>query len=83
MSAGRFKSSEDSPRLLVPKAVIAALDALAADEPVPSHVRVELRRLADAVERLYKIKGRFSPMSEVDIAHALQEEDGIPLEDAP
>ena len=72
---------QDSPRLLLPLAVAAALRALIADEPMdPSARRAELRSLLYRLQRVYRLPAE---VNEVELAQQLAEEDGIPIEDAP
>ena len=73
--------SGDNRRRLVPLAVCAALRALIGDEPMdPSARRAELRSLLYRLQRLYGIE---TTVNESELAQALAEEDGEPVDDAP
>ena len=79
-----FHSVDDSPRLVVPKALVSVLTTLISELPdVPTETRVQLRCIRSALCRVYRLKDPQAAISEVDAGQEEQELDGIPLEDAP
>jgi hypothetical protein len=81
MAAGTFNSGDDSPRLVVPRALAAVLQALIEDERVAGYPIAELQRLRRQLMLVYRLKDPV--LNEVELAQTLAEEDGIPQEDAP
>ena len=82
---GTIYSGENSRRLLVPQALVAALTALLDDlEPErPTYAWAELRTLRSRLCRLYKLEDPAGRANEVDIEQELAEQDGEAIEDAP
>ena len=79
-----FHSVDDSPRLVVPKALVSVLTTLINDLPdVPTETRVELRSIRSRLCRVYRMKDPQHAIGEVEAMQQEAELDGIPLEDAP
>jgi len=81
--SGHF-SVEGSPRSLVPEAVVAALTALIDGLPsLPSSQRVELRMLRSRMCRLFKLPDPQDRANDSAVAQEVEEQDGVPQDDAP
>jgi len=72
----------DDSRRLVPLALVQVLSTLIDElEDAPDAKRAHLRAIRSQLCKLYRIEDPQGRASEVDVAQALAEEDGIPLED--
>jgi len=73
---------QNSPRLLLPRAVVAALTALIDGLPeLPSHQRVELRTIRSQLCRLYRLADPMKPVSQVQ--HHWEENPEEPIDGTP
>jgi len=72
----------DDRRRLVPLAIVQVLTCLIDElEDGPSATRAELRSLRSRLCRVYRLEDPQGFANESDLAQALAEEDGIPIED--